>query len=508
MTSSTNKLRWFKTGLVVLVLVLIVAVLAVPDWRNNALAQLNRLSTSPSKNAAASKADPHAGHDHGEGGHDEEKDENLLTLSREARRNIQLKVGKVELQDYTRSISLPGIVTEIPGKSRMEISAPLTGIVTGIEIIAGETVTSGDLVFRLRLTHEDLVSAQTEFLRTLGQLDVELKEVKRLKKISESGAVAGRVLLEKEYEVEKLESMLHAFRETLLLHGLSKEQVNLIDEHRSLLREVTISVPFLHQDNSIHDAMETFHRDPSIRRLSHSQSTANPSQDHAGSTDDEYHLRQAWFSVKEVVVHKGEAVQAGATLGVLTNYEDLYLEGHAYEQDMPELSSIVAQNKEITLVFQNSAQNPERLPGMKIKYLSNEVNPNTRTYHFYVELKNNLMQPEDSVENDQFLNWKYKPGQRAYVELPVETWTDRIVLPRDAVVDESASAFVFIKEGSNEYRRVEVEVLYRDRQNAVLVPNAQLKPGVIIAMRGTRQMYMALERNAGGGGDDHHGHAH
>ncbi|MAT14654.1 MAG: secretion protein HlyD [Planctomyces sp.] len=503
MPNTSTKSRLSIIVLVALVVVLVAVVLAVPAWRSQVFSQLERFSTQSTKTAAASKEDAqdeHAGHDHAQEG---EQDPNVVTLSREARANIGLQVGGIERKDYTRSVSLPGIVTEIPGQSRLEISAPLTGIVTGIEIIAGQTVRSGDLLFRLRLTHEDLVSAQTEFLRTLGQLDVELKEVKRLTDISRSGAVAGKVLLEKEYEVEKLEAMLHAFRETLLLHGLSKEQVQLIEKRRSLLREVTISVPYLHEDDSIHDNIESFQRDESIQRISWSQGSKLTSEEEDG------HLRQAWFSVKEVVVHKGEAVQAGAPLGVLTNYQHLYLEGHAYEQDIPELSRIVEENRDITLVFQNSTRDPERLTGMKVKYLSNEVNSETRTYHLYVELENHLMHPEDSIEEDKFLNWKYKPGQRAYVELPVGTWEDKIVLPREAVVDESASAFIFVKEGASDYRRVEVQVLYRDGQNAVIAPQPELE-GQVVALRGARQMYMALEQASGkgGGGNDHHGHAH
>ncbi|MCA9040526.1 MAG: efflux RND transporter periplasmic adaptor subunit [Planctomycetaceae bacterium] len=502
MSNTSPKNNWWKIGLGLLVVLLIVVVLAVPQWRANVMAQLKRLSTAPTNSTAAaedSASDPHAGHDHA---HEGEQDENVLTLSREARANIGLKIGVIELQEYTKTVSLPGIVTEIPGRSRMQISAPLTGIVTGIEIIAGETVKSGDVVFRLRLTHEDLVTAQTEFLRTLGQLDVEQKEVARLKVISESGALAGKVLLEKLYEVEKLDAILHAFREALLLHGLSREQIMQIEQHRSLLREVKLTVPFLHQDDSIHNEIESYQRDRTIQRVSHSQPN-----DRSTSEEDD-HLREAWFSVKEVNVHKGESVQAGTTLGVLTNYQKLYLEGHAYEQDIPKLSQIVEANRDISLVFQNSTQDPERLSGMKVKYLSNEVNPETRTYHFYVELNNKLIRPEDSIQQTRFLNWKYKPGQRAYVELPVDHWEDKIILPREAVVDEAASAFIFLKEEADQYRRVEVRVLHRDRENAVIQPTKELE-GKIVALRGARQMFMALERAAGGGGGhDHHGHSH
>ena len=63
---------------------------------------------------------------------------------------------------------MPALVTERPGQSRYEIVAPFTGIVTAVNIVPGQMVTSSHLLFTLRLTHEDLVRAQKEFLPHTG----------------------------------------------------------------------------------------------------------------------------------------------------------------------------------------------------------------------------------------------------------------------------------------------------------------------------------------------------
>ena len=100
------------------------------------------------------------GHDHA--GHDEM---NSLELSKQAQANVGLKLGKVALSTFERTISIPGILRERPGRSTVAITTPLTGIVTRIYVIQGEAVEAGQKLFDLQLTHEELVQGQGDFLR-------------------------------------------------------------------------------------------------------------------------------------------------------------------------------------------------------------------------------------------------------------------------------------------------------------------------------------------------------
>ena len=63
----------------------------------------------------------------------------------------------------------------------------MTGVVTRIYPIQGEAVEPGQPLFEVRLTHEDLLQVQTEFLRTVEELDVIGREVARLEKVSKRG---------------------------------------------------------------------------------------------------------------------------------------------------------------------------------------------------------------------------------------------------------------------------------------------------------------------------------
>ena len=72
-------------------------------------------------------------------------------------------------------------------------------------------------MFTLRLTHQDLVETQEQFLASLGELDVEKREVTRLTTLSDTGAVAGKTLLAREYERDKLMANLGAAKQSMLL---------------------------------------------------------------------------------------------------------------------------------------------------------------------------------------------------------------------------------------------------------------------------------------------------
>ena len=87
-----------------------------------------------------------------------------LTLSPKAWKNIGLTTGTVKPTDFTKVVSVPAIVTERHGRSRNEISAPMTGVVTQIYPLERQAIQPGMALFDMRLTHEEVVTAQATFL--------------------------------------------------------------------------------------------------------------------------------------------------------------------------------------------------------------------------------------------------------------------------------------------------------------------------------------------------------
>ncbi|MFQ5730368.1 MAG: hypothetical protein ACE5KM_00280, partial [Planctomycetaceae bacterium] len=178
-----------------------------------------------------------------------------IRISEQAKRNIGLEVGDVKLTSFARTINLPAMVVKLTGRTHLVITAPLSGVITSVVVVGEQYVSSGAALFRIKLSHEDLVRLQTDYLRTLGQLDAERKEITRLKKVAGAG-VAEQILLKREYERDTLQTVQRAQEEALRLNGLTGKQVRSIKMNRRLVREVVVRVPWQHEDFSIHYDLE------------------------------------------------------------------------------------------------------------------------------------------------------------------------------------------------------------------------------------------------------------
>src|SRR5690606_5090239 len=126
---------------------------------------------------------------------------------------------------------------------------------------------------------------------------------------------------------------------------------------------------------------------------------------------------------------------------------------------------------------------------------------------FYLRLPNEIVLDQQTSEGRRFIGWRFKPGERMEVRVPVEQWSEQIVLPGDAVVDEGAETYVFRQNGDH-FDRVSVHVMYRDGISAVVANNGALFPGDVVAGEGAYQMHLALKSKSGGGADPHAGHNH
>jgi multidrug efflux pump subunit AcrA (membrane-fusion protein) len=414
-------------------------------------------------------------HEHAHGGkkqYDHKHDDAAaIKLSKQAQGNIGLHLARVALRPFERTMTVPGMVVERPGWSVLEVTAPMTGVVTRIYPIQGEAVQPGQPLFEVRLTHEDLLQVQTEFLRTIEELDVIGREVARLEKVSADGVIAGKTLLERKYEQQKQEAALRAQRQALLLHGLSSEQVDKIVATRTLLPSLTIYVP--------------------------------AREEPASSGDPVRHLQ-----VQQLKVGQGKHVIAGDTLCTLVDHHELYIEGVAFEQDIRAINRAASAGRKVSAAFgSKSTQDEETVPELHILYLDDKVEQQSRAFHFYVTLPNRVARQDKSPDGRGFVTWQFKPGQRTQLRVPVEEWKDRIVLPVEAVAQDGAEAYVF-EFNDDHFDRRPVRVEYRDQDWVVIANDGDLHLGAMVAVSSAHQVQLALKNKSGGGVDPHAGHNH
>ncbi len=466
--------RWPVLIAILAVAILAITALTYPKWLPLAKGYL-------SGDAHPGEDDHREAHDHADGEHDEHEghgnegheheghvESESLSLSPQGLKNAGYEPFTIKLQSFEKTIAIPAIVVELRGRSQIDITAPMTGVVTKVYPIEGVAIEPGQPLFDLRLTHEDLVTAQRDFLRLTEELDVVEQEIQRLQSVGD-GVIAGKRILEREYEQKKLKAALHAQRQGLLLHGLSNEQLDEIQNGRSLLQTLTIYAP-----------------EP-------------PGETRASDSTPPYHLQRHH-------VQTGKQVDAGDRLAVLADHRHLYVEGRAFEEDAQRLNQAAKENWKVSARLQSGSTTRDIAEDLQILYLADQVDPDSRAFKFYIDLPNEIVR--DQVKNGQrFVGWKYKPGQRMEVRLPVERLEKRIVLPANAVVDEGAEAFVFERNGDH-FDRVAVHVEMRDRDWVVIADDGKLFPGDVVAGAGAYQMYLTLKNKAGGGVDPHAGHNH
>jgi multidrug efflux pump subunit AcrA (membrane-fusion protein) len=407
-----------------------------------------------------------------EADHDHEE-ASAVRLSPTAQDNVGLKLAKVELRTFERTIHVPAMVVERPGRSAMQVAAPLTGVVTRIWPLQGETVTPGQPLFDLRLMHEEVVEAQAAFLRTAEELDVVKRELARLQKVAEGGVIPGKTVLERQYEQQKLEGVFRAHRQRLLLHGLSTTQVDEIAAQRTLLGELTIRVP----------------------------------EPRDGESESEGEDSAPLLQIQELKVSPGQHVDAGEALCVLTDHARLYIQGKAFEQDAAVLEEVANHDRRVTAVVEGPARERQLIPDLPIAYVANKVEPESRAILFYVELRNQMVRQQERPDGRRFSSWQFKPGQRLELLIPVERWTDRIVLPLGAVVQDGPESYVF-EQNNGHFDRRAVRVEYRDQDSAVIANDGTLGLGKMVIVSGTYQVHLSMKNKAGGGADPHAGHNH
>ena len=183
----------------------------------------------------------------------------------------------------------------------------------------------------------------------------------------------------------------------------------------------------------------------------------------------------------------------------------LYVEGQAFEEDAEQLVAAAREGWSLSVSPVASVKGKSLAEPLKILYVADQVDPDSRALRFYMTLPNQLARDQRQGDH-RFVAWKYRPGQRMEVRIPLdEPWENQIVLPAEAVAEEGAEAFVFEQNGDH-FDRVTVHIVYRD-QDAVVIESDGSLIGSTVAMSAAYQMHLAI-KNQASGGVVHHGHTH
>src|SRR5690606_38939235 len=98
--------------------------------------------------------------------------------------------------------------------------------------------------------------------------------------------------------------------------------------------------------------------------------------------------------VESLGVHPGMTIARGTALAVLADHRQLYVRGEAFEQDVPDLYRLQANDTPIEVQFGHShASATERNYETReatIAYIDNHADPETGTFYFYLRIQNEV----------------------------------------------------------------------------------------------------------------------
>ncbi len=432
--------------------------------------------------------------DEAEPHHDDHGTEEVqVELSPQAQRNLDLKTGDVTRRDYWRTITIPAIVSERPGHSEYHVGTTVHGVISRIHVVPGQTVLAGDSLFEVQITGELIAGLQADLLKTLQDLDLVTTEIKRIEPLIARGDIPGIRGIEKKYEQQRLESQRLIQMQELMVRGFSMEQVAQIAELRQLIRTFVVRVP----GPAIHPGDEAV-RERQLRVLPVALTRL--------AVNEESKPPQRSFSVERIAVFPGKLIKPGDELCELAVHDELALAGLGFQRDSELIARVLEQQWPITAVFEAGEHTPVLREGMKIQYADNIVDAETRLFKFYLPLDNEVVRDTTGPNGVTYRSWRFKPGQRAQLLVPIEHWTAKIVLPTDAVVKEGVDAFVFRQNGKL-FERIPVVIEYEDGRNTILTNESQLTAGDVIAMNEAYQLNLALKKSQGSS-DPHAGHDH
>lgn len=447
-----------------------------------------------------SAEDEEAEDDHADGG--------LFVVSIAAQKTYGLEIAKAKPSTWTQSVKVPAFVRERPAVSNLRASSRLQGVVKTVFVQVGQCVREGDPLVELELTGDELASAQAVLLDSVQTLSIIDDEIKRLTPAAEEGGIARKNLIEKQYEERRVKSLIESKRQELLVRGLAAEDVNGIIRDRKLVRTLTLVVPTGIRPRNVRQSTAIEAESASRFRL-------------VAATDDVAESVDEWvYSVESMNVSPGSVVAAGESLCDLAYHETLLVEGQAWERDLPLLTKLIDERQTVSVSLGDS-DSPVTIEGLRILFMDNHVDNETQTYRFYIEVPNAVLTENRVGEDRRFRTWRFKPGQRGHVQLPVKMWTDRLVLPSDAVAEDGVDHIIFHRVSHHdhehdggavpphsEFRGVVVKVEYRDQYRVVVDHEGRLKDRHYIAMNNADMLLRARNEGAGGGGHSHHGHEH
>ena len=142
--------------------------------------------------------------------------------------------------------------------------------------------------------------------------------------------------------------------------------------------------------------------------------------------------------VEDIFMSRGERVKAGDRLFVVADTSTLWVRAQINERQWTQVE--LAEGQQVQVHMPGTVEHETTA---RISHVGATVEEATRSVPLVAELKN-----DDA---------HYKPGMFVWVDLPEGAAREALAVPAEAVMRHEGKAFVFVPEGKDRFRRVDVE---------------------------------------------------
>lgn len=322
------------------------------------------------------------------GGDDSQKakkpeiDPYLVELSADLQKKVTLmKVGQADIREVLR---IPGSI-QVDEQRMAKIGAPVTGRITDIDAVLGQQVKQGQALATLNST--ELAQNQLVYIKALQQIDLQSKAVERARVLLEADVIS-------KAEVQRRESELSA----------AKADLNAASDQLQVLGMTSQGVAKLLKTSQMH---------------SFSTVTARISG-----------------TVISRKINLGQVVQPADELFIVADLSKVYAVAEVPERQI----DLIEKGQEVDILIPSINEKP--IKG-KLVYVSDIVNPETRT----VMVRSELSNLKREIKPDMLVSMLVQSKPIAKLSVPVKS-----------IVRQNDKNYVFVQISANKYRMREVEV--------------------------------------------------
>jgi membrane fusion protein, heavy metal efflux system len=296
----------------------------------------------------------------------------------------RIKVGPVQEQTVAESLRVAGRL-ETNLYTTAKIGAPITGRISKISVRFGDQVKVGQVL--AEISSPELAQAQLNYLKAHAQSQLTARAVERAQLLLSADVIGTAELQRRQSEQQVAGAEKRAASDQLKALGISPQKISQLQETGQIQSSATISA-------------------------------SSPG------------------TLIDMKVSQGQVVNPTDVLFVVSDLSELWGLAELPEQD----SQFVMKGQQVTVQIPALAE--QSITGT-VAYVSDVVNPETRTVRVGVSLRNTEKKLKPSMLMTMIIEGKATP---------------KLVVPQSAVVRENNADYVFLKQSDSSFKLVQIEL--------------------------------------------------